>query len=378
MDLHQKYPALSDLRRKAKRRVPHFMWEYLVSATGVESATARNRKALDNILFTPSVLLGDIEPDLKTEFLGRTYDRPFGVAPVGMSGGIWPNAERSLATKAAQHGFPYCLSSVATELPETIGPIVGQEGWFQLYPPRDPEIRSDILNRVKDAGFHTLVLTVDVPGPSRRERQTRSGLVQPIRVTPKIAAQIAMRPSWAVQTLKSGRPRMRLIDDYAKTVGTLPSNNHVGYLLRTSPDWTYLAQLRNAWNGPLIVKGVLKPDDAARLGDEGVDAIWVSNHAGRQFDAGPATIDVLAEIRGATDLPILFDSGVESGLDILRAIALGANFVMLGRAFHYGLAALGSAGIDHVIDLFEQDMRANMIQLGATQLNDLSDCLRYR
>jgi L-lactate dehydrogenase (cytochrome) len=372
MSLEQQYPALSDLKARARRRIPHFVWEYLDSATGAETVTSRNRTAFDQVLLHPSILHGEITPDLSTRFLGRDYPAPFGIAPLGMSGLIWPGAERILARHGAAAGVPYCLSTVATQTPDDLADVIGDQGWFQMYPPRDPAIRTDMLRRAKEAGFHTLVLTVDVPAPSRRERQTRGGLVQPPRLTPRSALQVARCPAWAVQILRSDMPRMRLMDSYApENTGTLPSTAHVGYLLRTSPDWAYLAELRAAWDGPLIVKGVLRAEDAARLSDEGVDAIWVSNHAGRQFDAAPATIDALPAIRAATPLPILLDSGIEGGLDILRALALGADFVMMGRPWHYALGALGADGPTHLHDLLVKDMIANMAQIGVARLADL-------
>ncbi|WP_299964330.1 alpha-hydroxy acid oxidase [uncultured Roseobacter sp.] len=372
MDLHARYPALSDLRRKARRRMPKFVWEYLDSATGSEATKARNRARLDRIGLMPSVLHGEFEPDLCTELLGSPLALPFGIAPVGMSGLMWPGAEGHLASAAARAGIPYGLSTVATQSPEDIAPHLGPEAWFQMYPPRDEAIRTDMLSRARDAGFKVLVLTVDVPVASRRERQTRSGLTLPPRLTPRLMAQIVARPAWAVGMARRGLPRMRTLEKYAAETSTaLSSTAHVGYLLRTSPDWDYVAWLRAAWNGPFVLKGILRPEDARRAEGAGVDAIWVSNHAGRQFDAAPAAIDALPQVRAATTLPIIFDSGIEGGLDILRAFALGADFTMLGRAFHAALAALGPAGIDHLIDILRKDLTANMGQLGARTMTDL-------
>jgi L-lactate dehydrogenase (cytochrome) len=376
MSLHNQYPALSDLRRAAKRRIPHFVWEYLDSATGVEATKARNRLKLDEVLFTPSILHGEIEPDLSVDLLGRTYPMPVGVAPVGMSGLIWPGAEQMLArTMAAEH-LPYSLSTVASQLPEDVGPHAGDQGWFQIYPPRDPVIRDDILKRAKDSGFHTLIMTLDVPAPSRRERQTRGGLQQPPQLTPRLAMQAALCPEWLMGIRKTGMPRLKLMESYFDHKGSLPSNNHIGYLLRTSPDWDYLAALRKAWDGPLIVKGVQNPDDVARLESMGVDAIWVSNHAGRQFDGGPATIEVLEAVADQANVPVIFDSGIEGGLDILRALAKGADFVMLGSGFHYALGALGEQGAPHLLDILRQDMKSCMQQIGAKDVSDLKHRLR--
>jgi L-lactate dehydrogenase (cytochrome) len=376
MDLHSSFPGVMDLRHKARRRLPRFVWDYLDSGTGTEATKARNRAALDRIGFEPSILHGPLEFDLATTLLGQAFPLPFGAAPIGMSGLIWPDAEGHLARALAKAGLPYSLSTVATQSPEDIAPHLGEHAWFQLYPPKKEDIRRDLLGRIRDAGFGTLVLTVDVPVASRRERQTRSGLTQPPKLTPRLLAQVAMRPAWALATARRGMPHMRTLDKYAEAGLNLPPTAHLGYILRTSPDMDYVRWLRDHWQGAFIVKGVLRAQDAEPLAAAGVDALWVSNHAGRQFDATLATIEVLPAIRAATRLPLIFDSGIEGGLDILRALALGADFVMLGRAFHFALAALGAAGPAHLIDLLKKDMEANMGQLGARSLADLPAPIR--
>lgn len=375
MDLHARYPAICDLRARARARMPHFVWEYLESATGTEATQRRNRAALDEVLLHPSILHGEFEPDLSVALFGKRLPLPFGISPVGMSGLFWPDAEGHLARAATTAGLPYGLSTVASQTPEDIGPHLNGNGWFQMYPPRDEAIRTDMLSRAKAAGFGVLVLTVDVPVASRRERQVRSGLTSPPRLTPRLLAQVALRPAWALGMAQRGMPRMRMIDGYADKVTGLSSTQHAGYLLRTSPDWDYLKWLRDAWDGPFVVKGVTRGQDAERLEAAGVDAVWVSNHAGRQFDGGRATIDALPEVRAATRRPVIFDSGIEGGLDMLRAFALGANFVMMGRAWHYALGALGAEGPAHLIDLLDKDLRANMGQIGAKSLSDLPNCL---
>jgi L-lactate dehydrogenase (cytochrome) len=375
MDLHSKFPAISDLRRAARRRIPHFVWEYLDSATGDEMTARRNRDALDRVLMKASILHGEFKPDLTTTLLGRGFPLPFGISPVGMSGLIWPGAEKMLARTAADLGIPYAMSTVATQTPEDIAPHLGEHAWFQMYPPRDEAIRDDMISRARAAGFSTLIMTVDVPVASRRERQTRGGLTQPPRLTPRLAAQAAICPVWLNGIRQTGMPRMKTLDKYSDFKGQLPSTEHIGYLLRTSPDWDYLKRLREAWTGPLIVKGVTRPDDAARLQDEGVDAIWISNHAGRQFDAALGAIDTLPAVRAATTLPVIFDSGIEGGLDIIRALALGADFVMMGRAWHYALGAAGERGPAHLADMLRKDMEANMGQLGTKTLPELRHCL---
>lgn len=372
MDLHSTYPGVMDLKWRAKKRLPKFVWEYLDSGTGTEATKARNRSTLDALGFMPAILQGPQEPDLSTTLLGRQFPLPIGVAPIGMSGLIWPDAEGHLARTAAAAGLPYTLSTVASQSPEDVAPHLGDNAWFQLYPPKKLEIRTDLLNRARTAGFTTLVLTADVPVASRRERQTRSGLTQPPRLTPRLLAQIAARPAWAMgMAARRGLPRMRTLDAYIESNTNLPPTAHIGYILRTSPDMDYVKWLRDNWDGPFLIKGVLRAEDAEPLERAGVDGIWISNHAGRQFDGAPGAIAALPALRAATKLPILFDSGVESGLDILRALALGADFIMLGRAFHFALAALGPKGPAHLIDILAKDMAANMGQMGVQRLSDL-------
>jgi len=377
MDLDLRYPAVSDLRARARRRIPHFAFEYLDSGTGAELQVARNRAALDAIWFRPEILAGRVDPDFTTSFLGRDYARPFGIAPIGMSGAIWPGTEAVLARFAARARLPYCLSSVATRLPEEIGPLAREHGWFQLYTPADPGIRRDILKRARNAGFTKLVLTVDVPEDSRRERQRRANVALPLRITPGMIWQMLIHPRWSLGTARTGRPRLKLAEGYVDSRPSSDPTQRASYLIRGFPDWDVFRALRDEWAGDLLVKGVTKPDDAERLVDEGADAIWVSNHGGRQFEPAPAAIAVLPAIRAALGpgVPIVYDSGVTTGVDLLRALALGADFVMLGRAWHYAVAALGQKGPDHLSHILTEDMRVNMAQMGAHAISDLADRL---
>ncbi len=363
-DLDLTHPALADLRRRGRRRMPRFVREYLESGTGADRALAANRAALDRIRLLPRGLCGEVATELGTELLGRRWSAPFGVAPVGLSGLIWPGAERKLARTATAAGIPYCLSTVAAAAPEDVAPDLGGNGWFQLYPPREPRIRDAILDRAAAAGFEVLVLTIDVPVMSRRERQRRAGITMPPRLTPAILAQIAACPAWALGILRHGRPRLRLLEPYTASGGaTVQRADHA---IRTAPDPRYLEALRRRWRGPLVVKGVLDPALARQLREAGADAIWVSNHGGRQFDAAPAAIDALAPIREAVgpEMPLILDGGIESGTDILRAIACGADFVMLGRAWHWALAAFDEAGARHLVHILREQLRADLAQLG--------------
>lgn len=377
MDIDLSHPSIEDLRQRTKKRIPKFAFEYLDSATGRELGLKINRDALDAVGFMPGILRGHVTAKLETKLLGQTFDAPFGIAPVGMSGLIWAGAERHLAKAAVKHNIPFCLSSVAVASPEDVAPHIGDNGWFQHYPVNSAELRRKMLPRIKAAGFNKLIMTVDVPEESRRERQRRANLTVPPKLDVRTVTSMAIRPAWCLAHLKEGIiPRMRFFDDYIEQRGR-ESFTHAGALIRGCPDWTYLRELRQEWDGDLIVKGVQRPEDAKLLAAEGVDCLWISNHSGRQFEAGPAVIDQLPKIRAAVgpDMPLIYDSGVTWGLDIMRALAKGANFVMLGRAFQYGVAAFGTKGIDHVIHILRADIQANMSQLGIEEISHLPDLL---
>ncbi len=370
MQLENRYPSIPYLAEKARKRVPFFAWEYLASGTGTERLVPRNRAALDAVELVPRVLRGRFTPSLETEIFGRRYSVPFGTAPVGLSGLMWPGTERFIARAAAEKGFPYGLSTVANESPETIGPLCEGNGWFQLYTPVDPEIRADIMRRAHESGFGTLMITVDVPVGSRRERQLVAGVSVPPQFTPRSIWRAAIRPRWSLETLANGLPRFKTLETYFDGQTFAGAARFVGKVVDGRPDWDMLRQMRDAWPGHFVVKGVMHPEDAEMAVAAGADGIVVSNHGGRQFDAAPASIDVLPEVAKAVNgrLKIVFDSGIEGGLDIMRALSLGADFCMLGRAFLYGTAALGSRGGTHVYDILKADLEANMVQYGAADI----------
>ena len=366
MELDLSYPTLGDLRARAKRRLPHFAWEYLDSGTGDDAAIRRSRAALDSVVLAPAVLKGQTTPDLSTRFMARDYTRPWGVSPVGMTGLFWPGAEVTLAQHCARQSLPFGLSTVAAASVEDLAPHIGDQGWFQLYPPRNKDHCEDLIKRAKDAGFHTLILTVDVPGPSRRERQRRGGLRTPPRITPRLFMQSVMRPHWSLAVARAGVPSVRGLAKYASA--DEPAR-HVGLAPHAAPDPDLLKRLRDLWDGPIVAKGVLVPSDAVMLRDLGVDAIWVSNHGGRQFDGPPGSATALPLVRAAVgpDYPVIYDGAIESGLDVLRAIALGADFVMLGRPWLWGVVSFGAKGADHVTHVLTEDMTSAMIQMGISR-----------
>jgi len=373
-ELMQRYPAIGDLQQRALRRMPHIAREYLESGTGDERAVLRNLERMAAVTLVPRLLKGELKPAVATTLFGQTYQAPFGIAPIGLAGLMWPRAECILAATAAKYAIPYCLSTVATQTPETVGPIAGDKGWFQLYSPCEPDVRRDLLQRARDAGFTTLVVTVDTPTPSRRERVTRAGLRMPPRITPRFVCEALCHPQWTFHTLKAGLPKLRIMEKYARSANMATTAAFVGRQIGGTLSWDYLREVRDEWQGPLVAKGIHHPQDAEIAIEVGIDGIQVSNHGARQFDGVPAAIDLLPPIVRQVNgrAPILFDSGVRTGLDILRALALGADFVFLGRAFIYGVAALGCYGGDHVVEILLEDLKNNMVQMGCATLGEIA------
>lgn len=371
------YPAVSDLERRARRRIPHFAWEYLASGTGDDVSLDRNRAALHEVKLMPELLKGPLDPVIETELFGVQYSAPIGIAPIGLTGLIWPGADRALAETAARRRIPYILSTVGTEQPEVAGPAAAGMGWFQLYPPRDESLRKDLIERVADAGFTALVITADVPAPSRRERQRKARVRVPPVIGPRLIAQAALRPAWSMALLRNGLPRFRTLEQYLETATMRNAAGFVGASLGGSLSYEYLSRVREQWEGPLVVKGILDRGDARRCVEHGADALIVSNHGGRQLDAAPASIEALPGVVAAvgSDIPVLFDSGVRHGLDVARAIALGASFVFCGRAFMFGLGALGERGPSHVLDILTEGLINTMHQTGCEELTQLKQRL---
>jgi L-lactate dehydrogenase (cytochrome) len=374
-DLGMSFPLIADLAARARRRIPHFAWEYLDSGTGLEQALVRNRLALDRVLVSPRFMKGDLFPDISTELFGRKWSAPFGVAPIGLTGMMWPGGEMMLARMARAAGIPYCLSSFACQGPEEVGGIAGGNGWFQLYTMSDTDAEHDIIDRADAAGFTALVITVDVPVNSTRERQRKAGLGRRPRMSLKQMLQVAARPQWALATARHGKPTLRTVERYFPGA----SMNEIGRLLDQMKlgmtGMEAIERIRKRWQKPLIIKGIMDVEDAYACISAGADAIVVSNHGARQFDAVPAAIDVLPDIAAAVGgkIPVLFDSGVRTGLDILRALALGADFVLIGRPFIYGTCAHGEAGAALVATILKDDLVNNMIQTGAQQIAQLRE-----
>jgi L-lactate dehydrogenase (cytochrome) len=366
----EKYPSLNEIKNKAQSRLPRFIWEYLDSATGSEFSKYLDRNSFDNIQLKTEILRGQIDINHETKFLDQYFKLPFGIGPVGMSGLIYPNAETMLGQYAGDYNIPYTLPTLGTNSIEDLNHIPQKNKWFQLYCPKDLNILEDLLARALQEKFDTLVVTIDLPAPSVRERQLKSGLSLPPKVTPSIMLQLLARPIWALSFLFN-RPNFKTLDRYSKTKN-VSSVNHLGYQMRINPDIKYLKLIRKLWPNKLIVKGITNDSQVKKIIGIGVDALWVSNHGGRQFQSGVSSIDTLKNIRAVTNLPIVFDGGLENGLDIIKSYACGADFVMLSRPWHYGLAAFGKNGPSYIIDILDRDLVANMSQMGVSSVSELN------
>ena len=378
--LSNKYPAISDLKLKAQKRMPPIAWEYLDQGTDNDEAAKLNVKDLEAIRFQPQFLKGELAPEIKSNLFGQDFNAPFGMAPIGLTSLMWPDAEKMLAATAKTSQIPYTLSTVAGETPEVISQEVGEYGWFQLYTPKEQDFAFEIIDRAKESGFKVLVITVDIPFPSRRQRTKRMGFTSPPKITADLIWQGVTHPTWTLATLRRGLPSLRTVESHseyahAKDITSFMSNRIGGNL-----DWDYVNRLRDYWKGPVVLKGILHEADAREAVNNGYDGIWVSNHGGRQFDGSVSSISALRKIVPIVDrkCSIIFDSGVRNGLDVLRALALGADYVMLGRAWIYGIAALGRQGGQHVFDILEAELINCMHQLGVRTIEEIKELKIYK
>lgn len=373
--LVDKFPRVVDMVNLAKRRMPHFASEYLFAGTGYDEALDNNRKAFKQIYLVPKYLKGTVNPNLKTKLLGNEYDSPFGVAPVGMTSLMWPGAEIALAKMSLKNNIPYSLSTVACASVEEVGKHLDGHGWFQLYPPADKAIRNDLLKRAKNSGFKTLIITADIPASSRRERLRMAGVSVPPKNNLRTFFQAAICPSWSLGTLINGIPAFGTMDQYSD--GTWHGNakskaGFAGSQMQRYLDWDYLQEVRDIWKGPIILKGLMHVDDAVKATSY-VDAIYLSNHGGRQIDIAPSPLQILPLVRKkvGSKFPIIIDSGFYSGQDISKGLMLGADFVMTGRPFIIGLAALGKKGANHVHDILKDELSNIMEQICAKDIKEL-------
>jgi len=369
-----RFHCLEDFRTAARCRLPRLMFDFIDGAAGSEFAAQSNIDVMNRLRLLPRVLVNVVERSLKTDFLGQEWRLPFGIAPMGMCDLAWAGTDRALAKAAVQHEIPLCLSIAASSSIETTQQRAGKNSWFQLYVGVSLENAWEQVQRAQDAGYKILILTVDVPQVAQRIRDLRNGFQLPFRIGPKQFMDFARHPRWVLETLRAGVPRTANYPDPNQTAkdGT-PQKGFVREETRGKVDWAFLQQLRERWPGKLVVKGVLAPQDAVRIQEVGADAIYVSNHGGRQLDSAPPAITRLPLIREAvgTDYPLLFDSGIRNGEAVVKALALGANFVMLGRPFLYASGADGERGVLRLVELLSNEISLTLAQLGCNRVGEL-------
>ncbi|NKB27987.1 MAG: alpha-hydroxy-acid oxidizing protein [Rhodobacteraceae bacterium] len=358
--------SAEDARRLARRRLPWMVFDYIDGAAGNETGAARNRAALDAMTLRPRILRDVSQRSLSTTLFGKTAKRPFGIAPMGMCNLSTPGADLMLARLAAKYAVPHGASTVASTPLEQIIEVAEGNAWFQLYFSGDGTGTFKLVERAKAAGYETLVLTVDVPEVGRRPRELRHGFKMPFRIGPRQFIDFALHPRWSIASLLAGKPQMANFDmdgfDFDRTES------------RARADWDTLAQLRDAWSGNLVIKGVLDIEDAIALKAAGVDAIQVSSHGSRQLDSAPSPFALLPGMRAALgpDFPIFFDSGLRSGEDALKALVAGASFVFFGRILQFAMAAAGEAGLHQLWNVLSDEMSIAMAQTGVTDLSNLT------
>jgi len=371
--INSAYPSVNDLREKAKRKRPRFAFEYLDGGCNEVVNLHKNTKEIRDVELLPYYLSKHSGSSMKTELFGHTYDAPFGIAPIGLQGLMWPNAPEILAKAAKEHNIPFVLSTVTTSSIERIAEITEGSAWFQLYHPTENSLRDDIIKRAAAAECPVLVILCDVPTFGFRPRDIRNGLAMPPKMSVTNMLQILGNPEWAIKTLIQGQPSFESLNPF------MPKNLDLKQLGKFM-DATFsdrlneekIKPIRDMWKGKLVLKGVANEADAEKALALGLDGIIVSNHGGRQLDAGESTIKPLTRIAQAygDKMTVMMDSGLRSGPDVARALASGAKFTFMGRSFMYGVSALGKKGGDHTISLLKTELQQVMEQVCCAEVRD--------
>ena len=363
-----KIHSLEDARSLSKKRLPKMFFDFVDGASGDEKLCELNSTALDQIRLEPRVLRNIEKRNLSKKFFGINYDLPFGFAPMGMCNLTWPGADKMLAKESIINNIPTCVSMASTTALEKMYEFTEGRSWFQLYIFQDEKFVMELLERARKTGYKTLVLTVDVPIQFRRAKDNKNGFTVPFKIGPKQIFDFATHPIWSLSTLLGGIPKPM---NYETSKN---GNKFVRSESRGATNWETLKRVREAWKGKLIIKGVMSPEDAIKIKAEGADAIQVSNHGGRQLDSATAAIEALPLIRNALgkEFPLLFDSGIRGGSDIIRALALGANYVMLGRPLMYGIGADGEKGLRRILDIIKDELSTALGLVGLTDISDVS------
>ena len=376
LKLKRRFPTAQDLRARARKRLPNFAFEYVDGGAGTDTGIARNWDAFNAIEMVPRYGRVVSPPPTDVELFGKPYSAPIGIAPIGGPGTGFPGAETYFAKAAQAARVPYTLGVLSAITIEQAAELAPDVLWLQLYrfPKNEHKIGMDLVKRATAAGVNALMLTWDSPVRTTRPREVKSGIMAPFKLTNRLRMDAMRSPHWLFSMIRNGIPRFVSLRPYMNGKTSIEdSTKFIRSEAGGAFTWDEIARYRDAWKGPLLLKGVLHPADAERAVAAGIDGLVVTNHGGRQIDALPASIDALpaiaAQVGGKAE--IIVDSGVRSGVDVARAIALGANAGFAGKAFLWSLGALGGDGPAHMIDLFKEDLSATLGQLGCYTVDEL-------
>ena len=375
MAFDTRYPSIDDLRARAQKKIPKFAFEYLDGGCNEDVNLIRNTSELREVQLKPNYLRKHHGSSLKTELFGIEYDAPFGIAPVGLQGLMWPNAPEILAKAAFEHNIPFILSTVTTTSIERASELTEGKAWFQLYHPTENKLRDDIIKRAEAAECPVLVILCDVPTFGFRPRDIRNGLAMPPKMNLANILEGFTHPHWSLQTLKHGIPSFATLKPYMpknldlKQLGKFMDQTFSGRLNEEK-----IKPIRDMWKGKLVLKGVASEYDAEEAIRLGIDGIIVSNHGGRAVETGRGTIECLPEVVAAVSgrIPVIVDGGFRRGTDVFKALALGASAVGFGRPYCFGLGAFGQAGVERVLDLVNRELVIAMRGSGTTSVNAIT------
>lgn len=364
-----------DLRRMAQRRLPKIAYDFIEGGIEDETGLARNTDAFRSQRIVPRYLVDAAKPATGTALFGRTYAQPFGIAPTGAISLFRNGGDLMLARAAKAAGIPFVISGASTATMEDIAAVAGDHAWLQIYLAKDRRIVDDMVQRAKAAGITTLVVTVDTPGPNKRERNLRNGFqgIRTIKPTWPIKFEALTHPSWLYEYATGPGLTASNWEKYAAAAGAKDVLTFVSSQLPNPVTWADIDHLRRTWTGALVVKGIMHPADAVAAAAHGVNGVIVSNHGGRQLDRAPAPFEVLPRVADAAGgkLTVMMDGGIRRGSDILAALSAGAKFCFVGRWTLFAVAAAGEAGASHAIEMIRDEVAKTMTQIGATHVGVL-------